>query len=51
MLYIFLSNKPIHVRSLLLEEEEEAAADQLHLQALLDVVVEQPEQRGGVLER
>lgn len=35
----------------LLEEEEEAAADQLHLQALLDVAVEQLQQLGDVRER
>lgn len=35
----------------LLEKEEEAAADQLHLQALLDVAVEEREQLGDVGER
>lgn len=35
----------------LLEKEEEAAADQLHLPTLLDVAVEQPEQLGDVGER
>lgn len=33
------------------EEEEEAAADQLHLQALLDVSVEELQQVGDVGER
>lgn len=35
----------------LLEKEEEAAADQLHLLTLLNVAVEQPEQLGDVGER
>lgn len=34
-----------------LEEEEKAAADQLHLQALLDVAVEQRQQLRDVRER
>lgn len=35
----------------LLEQEEEAAADQLHLQALLDVAVEQLQQLRDIWER
>lgn len=35
----------------LLEEEEQAAADQLHLQALLDVAVEKLQQLRDVRER
>lgn len=35
----------------LLEKEEKAAADQLHLQTLLDVAVEQFQQLGDVRER
>lgn len=36
---------------ILLEQEEKAAADQLHLQALLDVAVEELQQLRDVRER
>lgn len=41
----------LHRCKLLPEEEEKAAADQLHLQALLDVAAEEPQQFGDVGER
>ena len=53
--YLITKRKPIFLfptqAEHLLEEEEEAAADQLHLQALIDVAVEQPQQLGDVRER